>query len=207
MFLKSQKATTEALRHREKQIDNKSSFLRVSVPLCLNPTFFTKPSIMDVIVFFIAGIIISGILTWFFGKLLLHRVHSKELSDLRMHYANQTSQLEARARSSEAVVGELRQLVLQKDRELEQIRAILDSERQEKTEALTKLDAAQKGFDEQKSLIETMKREMTDTFNALSSAALKSSSEDFLRLASESLGRVVTDTRGRLENTRQPWTA
>jgi len=43
-----------------------------------------------------------------------------------------------------------------------------------------------------------MKQEMTDTFNALSSAALKSSSEDFLRLASESLGKVVTDTKGRL---------
>jgi len=43
-----------------------------------------------------------------------------------------------------------------------------------------------------------MKKEMTETFNALSSAALKSSSEDFLRLASESLGKVVTDTKGRL---------
>ena len=43
-----------------------------------------------------------------------------------------------------------------------------------------------------------MKKEMTDTFNALSSAALKSSSEDFLRLASEHLGKVVSETKGRL---------
>jgi DNA recombination protein RmuC len=43
-----------------------------------------------------------------------------------------------------------------------------------------------------------MKTEMTDTFNALSSAALKSSSEDFLRLASEHLGKVVADTKGKL---------
>jgi len=81
---------------------------------------------------------------------------------------------------------------------MNQIRTVLDTERQMKTEARTKLDAAQKGFEEQKSLIEMMKKEMTDTFNALSSAALKSSSEDFLRLASESLGKVVTDTKGRL---------
>ena len=108
-----------------------------------------------------------------------------------MSYSNQTAQLEARAGSAEAVVGELRLLVRQKDADISQIRTVLDSERQAKTEAITKLEAAQRGFDEQKALLETMKKEMTDTFNALSSAALKSSSEDFLRLASESLGKVV----------------
>jgi DNA recombination protein RmuC len=153
---------------------------------------------METIIFVIASVIISGIITWFFAKLRLNRQHSQELSDLQVSYSNQTSQLEAKARSAEAVVGELRQQVLQKDKDLDQIRTVLDGERQAKTEALTKLDAAQRGFDEQKSLIETMKKEMTDTFNALSSAALKSSSEDFLRLASESLGKVVTDTKGRL---------
>ena len=113
-------------------------------------------------------------------------------------YSNQLTQLEAKAMSAEAVVGELRQQILQKDADMDQIRNVLDAEKQAKTEALTKLDEARKGFEEQKALIDTMKKEMTDTFNALSSAALKSSSEDFLRLASESLGKVVTDTKGRL---------
>jgi len=153
---------------------------------------------VDTIAFIIAGIIISGIISWVIAKSLLQRSHAKELADLQVSYSNQTSQLEAKARSAEAVVSELRQQVQQKDRDLAQIRSVLDAERQTKTEALTKLEAAQKGFDEQKALIDTMKKEMTDTFNALSSAALKSSSEDFLRLASESLGKVVTDTRGRL---------
>jgi DNA recombination protein RmuC len=153
---------------------------------------------VETLVFVIVGIIISGTITWFFAKLRLHRQHSKELSDLQASYSSQASQLEAKARSAEAVVAELRQQVLQKDKDLDQIRTVLAAERQAKTEALTKLDAAQKGFEEQKALIDSMKKEMTDTFNALSSAALKSSSEDFLRLASESLGKVVTDTRGRL---------
>jgi len=81
---------------------------------------------------------------------------------------------------------------------MNQIRILLDTEKQAKVEAQTKLEEARKGFEEQKALIEMMKKEMTDTFNALSSAALKSSSEDFLRLASESLGKVVTDTKGKL---------
>jgi DNA recombination protein RmuC len=153
---------------------------------------------VETIAFGIAGFIIGVLVTWFVAKSLMQKNQAQELSALQMSYSNQTAQIEARARSAEAVVGELRQLLQQKDTDTNQLRTVLDSERQSKIEALTKLDAAQKGFDEQKSLIDTMKREMTDTFNALSSAALKSSSEDFLRLASESLGRVVTDTKGRL---------
>ena len=153
---------------------------------------------METITFGITGIIIGGIIVW-----LLLRVRSREdcankISELHMGYANQLTQLEAKAMSAEAVVGELRQQILQKDADMDQIRDVLDTEKQAKTEAMTKLDEARKGFEEQKLLIETMKQEMTDTFNALSSAALKSSSEDFLRLASESLGKVVTDTKGRL---------
>jgi DNA recombination protein RmuC len=154
--------------------------------------------ILEIFAYSITGIIIGGIIAWFFAKSRLQKNYSKELADLQVSYSNQIGQLEARARSSEAVVGELRQQIQQKDKTLDEIRTALDTERQVKTEAITKLEAAQKGFEEQKSLIDTMKKEMTDTFNALSSAALKSSSEDFLRLASESLGKVVTDTKGRL---------
>ena len=153
---------------------------------------------METIIFGFTGIIIGGIIVW-----LLLRIRSREdcankISELHIGYANQLTQLEAKAMSAEAVVGELRQQILQKDADMDQIRNVLDTEKQAKTEALTKLDEARKGFEEQKALIDTMKKEMTDTFNALSSAALKSSSEDFLRLASESLGKVVTDTKGRL---------
>ena len=154
--------------------------------------------LVEIIAFGIAGIIIGGMIAWFFAKSRLRRQHTQELADLQVSYSNQIGQLEAKARGAEAVVSELRHQILQKDADMNQIRTVLDTERQMKTEARTKLDAAQKGFEEQKSLIEMMKKEMTDTFNALSSAALKSSSEDFLRLASESLGKVVTDTKGRL---------
>ena len=153
---------------------------------------------METIVFGITGIIIGGIIVWLLLRIRYREDCANKMSELHMRYANQLTQLEAKAMSAEAVVGELRQQILQKDADMDQIRNVLDTEKQAKTEALTKLDEARKGFEEQKALIDTMKKEMTDTFNALSSAALKSSSEDFLRLASESLGKVVTDTKGRL---------
>ncbi|OGW59940.1 MAG: hypothetical protein A3D21_01140 [Nitrospirae bacterium RIFCSPHIGHO2_02_FULL_42_12] len=103
-----------------------------------------------------------------------------------------------RAQKAEVLVTELRQQSHQKDNEISQLRSDLSNEKLARTEAITRLDASRKSFEEQKLLLESMKKEMTDTFNALSSAALKSSSEDFLRLASEHLGKVVSETKGRL---------
>src|SRR3990172_8431945 len=103
-----------------------------------------------------------------------------------------------RAQKAEVLVTELRQQSHQKDNEISQLRSDLSNEKLAGTEAITRLDASRKAFEEQKLLLESMKKEMTDTFNALSSAALKSSSEDFLRLASEHLGKVVSETKGRL---------
>jgi DNA recombination protein RmuC len=138
---------------------------------------------MELIAYITIGIIIGGISAWLIAS---------------YRHSNQITKIEKRASGAEAIVIELRQQVQQKDSDINQIRNELDVERQSKVEALTKLDASQKSFEEQKALIETMKTEMTDTFNALSSAALKSSSEDFLRLASEHLGKVVADTKGKL---------
>jgi DNA recombination protein RmuC len=97
-----------------------------------------------------------------------------------------------------AVINELRGQVASKENELSALRKELDSEKKGKVESQTRLDEARKSFEEQKALIDAMKTEMTDTFNALSSAALKSSSEDFLRLASENLGKIAAETKGKL---------
>src|SRR4030042_2909916 len=153
---------------------------------------------MNIIIYIILGVVLGGIVAWFLAKERLHRTFTKQLTDLQISYSNQITELEKRASGAEAVVVELRQQIQQKDSDINQFRSELDAERQAKVEALTRLEAAQKSFEEQKALIDAMKREMTDTFNALSSAALKSSSEDFLRLASEHLGKVVSDTKGKL---------
>lgn len=125
---------------------------------------------------FILGLIIGGIVIWFIIS----------------------SRLEGRARGAEAIVSELRMQVQQREAEINKVRAELDAEKQARVEALTRLEASAKSLEEQRSLIEAMSKEMKDTFNALSSAALKSSSEDFLRLASEHLGKIAADTKGRL---------
>lgn len=153
---------------------------------------------MTTVLYVILGAVIGGIIVWIIASSRLKWFYSKQIAEEQMRSSDQKNELEARAKSAEAVNTELRQQVGQKDETLDRLRDELNAERQTRVEALTKLEAAQKSFEEQRALIEAMKKEMTDTFNALSSAALKSSSEDFLRLASESLGKVVSDTKGKL---------
>jgi DNA recombination protein RmuC len=142
---------------------------------------------MELVAYMILGIFIGGLIVWFLAKARFQGIYTKQLAEL-----------EGNARSAEAVNAELRQQIQQRDTEINQIRNELGAEKQSKVEAHTRLEESQKNLDEQKSLLEAMKTEMSDTFNALSSAALKSSSEDFLRLASEHLGKVLTETKGKL---------
>lgn len=153
---------------------------------------------MTIIGVLFLGIVIGATVMWLIASSRLKWFYAKQLTELQTAHSAQLAEIEGKAKYAEAQVNELRQQIRQKDDETLQIRNDLDSEKRSKVEALTKLEAAQKSFEEQKALIEAMKREMTDTFNALSAAALKSSSEDFLRLASEHLGKVVSDTKGKL---------
>lgn len=153
---------------------------------------------MDNITYIIIGVIIGGGVTWFLARTRLQDIHSRQVAELQAGHSARVSELEGKAGSAEAVVAELRQQNQQKESELGKIRNELESERRTKVEALTRLEASHENLDAQLKLIETMKGEMTNTFNALSSAALRSSSEEFLKLASENLSRIVSDTKGRL---------
>ncbi|HLA00302.1 MAG TPA: DNA recombination protein RmuC [Thermodesulfovibrionales bacterium] len=153
---------------------------------------------MELIAYIILGILIGGVVVWLLAKARFQGLYAKQIGDLQVSYSSQITDLEKRASGAEARVEELRQQVERKDSEISQVRKELEVETTSKVEAFTRLEESQKGLEEQKALIETMKAEMTDTFNALSSAALKSSSEDFLRLASEHLGKVVAETKGKL---------
>jgi DNA recombination protein RmuC len=153
---------------------------------------------MELIAYVTLGIVIGGLVVWFLAKSRFQGIYTKQIADLQVSYLNQVTGLEKRASGAEARIEELRQQIEQRDSEINQIRNELGTEKQLKVEAHTRLEESQKNLDEQKSLLEAMKTEMTDTFNALSSAALKSSSEDFLRLASEHLGKVVVETKGKL---------
>lgn len=153
---------------------------------------------MTVVAYILLGFIIGGIGVWIISSWRLKEFYGRKIADLQMEHSGKMADAEGRARSSEAVNNELRQQIQMKEAALKQIQEDLDREKHVRVEALTRLETAQKSFEEQKALIEAMKTEMTDTFNALSKAALESSNESFLTLASERLGKVVEETKGKL---------
>jgi len=153
---------------------------------------------MAIIAYIIAGVCIGGIVVWLIASYHLKEFYSNQVTNVQMEYSSKLSESEGRSRSSEAVNNELRQQVQQKDSEITGLRRDLQNEGQLKIEALTSLKESQKSFEEQKALIDVMKKEMTDTFNALSKAALESSNKSFLTLASERLGKIVEETKGKL---------
>ncbi|MDR2018356.1 MAG: DNA recombination protein RmuC [Syntrophobacterales bacterium] len=132
---------------------------------------------------FITGILLGFSVAWVLAMFKFHR----SMVDL-----------EGKTRGAEAVLNEFRQQIDAKDHEAMGLRNEIALEQSSKIEAVTRLEESRKSLEGERQLLDVMKKEMTDTFNALSSAALKSSSEDFIRLASERLGKVIETTKGKL---------
>ncbi|MCK4358841.1 MAG: DNA recombination protein RmuC [Candidatus Cloacimonetes bacterium] len=71
----------------------------------------------------------------------------------------------------------------------------IDILRSAKTVAETKFQEAQKNIEEQKQLLKKATEQLTDTFSALSANALKSNSEEFLKLAKQNLETILEKTK------------
>ncbi len=158
----------------------------------------------------LAGIFIGVSVAWIAVSSRFKASGVQREAEIQAAAAVQIRSLEQRAGASDALVTELRQQVSQHEREKAALRSAFEREQQERTEAATRLDESRKRLDdsyrhleEQKTLIELMKKDLADTFTALSSAALKSSNEDFLRLATEHLGKVSAETKGKLGEHQQ----
>jgi len=111
-------------------------------------------------------------------------------------FSRVTKRWQTRAVTAETLSAEHRRQSDGLREETGRLREELDRERQRKTEALTRYDEAWRNLEEQKRLVETMKSELTDTFRSLSMTALKTSTDEFLKLASENVGKLVEGAKG-----------
>ena len=143
------------------------------------------------ILVFIAGVVLGGIIFWFAASSRFHR---------------RQAELEARAGSAEAVTGELRLQGQQRDEETVRLRNELDIEKNARVEALTKLDASEVRLKEQMERFDAMRKELSETFKALSLDALtrntdefKKYADDFMKLAEEKLRSQTTEGKKELE--------
>ncbi|MBA4391276.1 MAG: DNA recombination protein RmuC [Syntrophus sp. (in: bacteria)] len=148
-----------------------------------------------IIVFFIMGIVAGGAIFWFIAT---SRFHGK------------SAELENRASSAEAIIGELRLQNRQKEEEAEKLRNEVSIEKEAKVEALTKLEVSDKQLKEEIGRFEKVRNELSETFKALSLDALTKNSDEFkkyadefIKLAEEKMKSQTTENKKELEGKKE----
>ena len=153
---------------------------------------------IDIVIIFLSGFFAGGILLWIVARLAAQKETLRLTDEIKLGHTARVSELEGRARYAEGQMDQLRQQLSQAESEITGLRKSLDSERTQAVEAQTRLAEAARSLEMQREVIEVMKTEMTDTFRAQASAALESSNRSFLELASEHLGKILEQTKGKL---------
>ena len=130
------------------------------------------------------GVILGAVVAWVIAQLRARADVSQRTAELQAGHAAQVAELEARSRSADAIVGELRHTIEQREKELDDIRKELADEKALRVESETNLAATRESLDKQRSLIETMEQKLSDTFKALSHDALAMNTSEFMKHAS-----------------------
>lgn len=153
---------------------------------------------IDLVIIFAAGFTAGGILLWVIARLAAQKEIFNQVNEIRRSLSARVTELEGRARYAEGQMDQLRRQLDLSEGEIAGLRKALDDERVQAVEAQARLDESTRSIERQRGVIETMKTEMADTFRAQASAALESSNRSFLELATENLGRILEQTKGKL---------
>jgi DNA recombination protein RmuC len=144
---------------------------------------------------FCAGVILGGFI---FSLIVTIRSRSRQI------------ELETRAGSAEAISGELRQQCQQSQDELERCRRELAAERDTRIQAVTQCEAADRRLKEEMENFEAIRKQLSETFKALSHDALarntdqfKVYAEDFMRLAEEKIKSQSAEGKKELESKKE----
>jgi DNA recombination protein RmuC len=136
----------------------------------------------------IASAIAGGVVGWLWAASRTRRQQAAHVQDLERRLAAQEG--------SAAIVRE----ELQRGRETaDRLQAELRAVSAEKADADARARESRASLDEQKRLLEEAKARLTEAFRALAADALKSSNEDFLRLAEQRFKTLTQEAAGELD--------
>lgn len=121
----------------------------------------------------------------------------KSLDSAASEKAGLVEQLRAESSRKAALEAELSQAHSSLE-EQSALRDRLKTEGELRVKAETQLTEAQVGLEEQRKLLQESKKELTDTFNALSAAALNNNNEAFLALAKSAFDGIHAQAKGEL---------
>ncbi|HET9488225.1 MAG TPA: DNA recombination protein RmuC [Methylomirabilota bacterium] len=141
----------------------------------------------------VGGLALGAGLGW-----LVTRIHGRS----RLLHERET--LGTRLAAAEALGDELRKQLTQRELELGEVRATLDTERTLRAQAETRSQAARENLEEQKALLAEARERLGDTFKALSADALRQSTAAFMEQAKETVGAQFDHRREAIDTLVKP---
>ena len=150
---------------------------------------------MDPTIALIVGLVVGGAIVGFVVYLVMRFRNRSAVQE-------KVAEVEARARTTDGTVIELRNQFNYTGAELEKVRALLDEEGKKRVAAETQLEETRKSLEEQRKLLEEAKVRLTDTFRALSAEALRGNTQEFVQRTDDVL-KPLKETLTRYEKALQ----
>lgn len=130
---------------------------------------------------------LTGLIAWLIAE-----------SRSRTFFSANLAEAERRAATAEGTTAELRAQISSNTNDLDELRSILDTEREGKVRAETQLLETIQRLDEEKKMLDEARSKLTDTFKALAGDTLDNSNRAFMTLAKETFDKVLAESRGDL---------
>jgi DNA recombination protein RmuC len=151
-----------------------------------------KGTTMLYVLCIIAGLAVGAFAGWVFARLAA----GKET-------AEKVSAAESRASGAEAQSALLREQEAKAAADFKGLRADLDTERQQRVRAETECRKTFEQLESEKKLLDDARSKLSDAFDSLAGKALSKSSDDFLKLARESMDKVLATAKGDLDKRQE----
>lgn len=151
-------------------------------------------------IFLIAVALVAGFaVAWVLADARVRKALRGEIEAREQRIAD----LDARRQASERLGEELRAQMDMARRETEAERAKKEEEQRARVKAETELREAQKGLEDQRKALEDVRTKMAETFDSLASAALKATTDEFLKLAGVRFDSLKKEASGELTQRQQ----
>lgn len=142
----------------------------------------------------VGGLVVGGAVAW---ALATHVVRNA-LSVRVQEAAQRAHDAEVAASALQGKVEELRGQVELAARDFGTLRDRLEEEQQARVAAETSLKETAMRLEEERALLEEAKTRLAEAFDSLAGKALRTSTEEFLKLARETLGTILESAKGDL---------
>ncbi|MCS6797214.1 MAG: DNA recombination protein RmuC [Myxococcota bacterium] len=139
----------------------------------------------------LAGALIGGVVAWVVASARATRAMTAKVEEAE----RRANVAEGRVQGLEGTLAELRSQQHKAAEDLARVREQCAAETSARVRAETQLAEAGRQLQEEKKLLDEARAKLSDTFKALAADTLNTSSSEFLKLAKETLDKVMTEAR------------